>query len=263
MSLPLTREQIDQYQADGFIHLHEILDPGELTAIRERITTQVTDRAHPEKPEEERGTYQQAFLQVTNLWRKDDAIRDFVLQPRLGEIAARLMSCERVRLYHDQALFKEAGGGHTPWHRDQVYWPLDTLKTCTVWIPLVDIPREKGPLSFVPGSQTWPEGRDLVISDDSEVFFEDLVRQREAGEVVRPFDVGDLSFHAGWTLHRAGPNYTWDERAVMTMIYMDGTARILPAPSPTQLVDRDAFLPGCQPGTLAESSLTPVVWSAD
>ena len=36
-----------------------------------------------------------------------------------------------VRLYHDQALFKEAGGGITPWHQDQHYWPLDTDRTIT------------------------------------------------------------------------------------------------------------------------------------
>ena len=42
-------------------------------------------------------------------------------------------------LYHDQALFKEPGGGPTPWHQDQYYWPFDTDKTITMWMPLVEV----------------------------------------------------------------------------------------------------------------------------
>jgi hypothetical protein len=38
---------------------------------------------------------------------------------RLAGIAAQLMGVDSVRLYHDQALFKESGGGRTPWHCDQ------------------------------------------------------------------------------------------------------------------------------------------------
>jgi hypothetical protein len=37
------------------------------------------------------------------------------------------MEVEGVRLYHDQALFKEAEGGITPWHADHtigLYQPL-------------------------------------------------------------------------------------------------------------------------------------------
>ena len=37
----------------------------------------------------------------------------------------RLLQTPGVRMYHDQALYKEAGGGYTPWHVDQFYWPLD------------------------------------------------------------------------------------------------------------------------------------------
>ena len=62
------------------------------------------------------------------------------------------MEVEGVRLYHDQALFKEAEGGITPWHADQYYWPLSTSKTITYWIPLQAIPLEMGPLEFSAGS---------------------------------------------------------------------------------------------------------------
>lgn len=49
-----------------------------------------------------------------------------------------LVGVENVRLSHDQALFKEPGGGHTLGHQDKFYWPLDTDKMITIWMPLVD-----------------------------------------------------------------------------------------------------------------------------
>lgn len=46
------------------------------------------------------------------------------------------MKVEGVRLYADQALYKEPRGGYTPWHCDAFYWPLASDKAVTAWIPL-------------------------------------------------------------------------------------------------------------------------------
>ena len=256
----LTEEHINNYGSQGFVQLQQVMNVGRLEALESKLSALVRDLNPSLAPLEERSTYKRAFIQTTNIWQHSETLRQLVMHPGLAGLAARLMGCETVRLYHDQALFKEAGGGHTPWHRDQVYWPLDTDKTCTIWIPLVAVPKEMGPLSFVAGSHQWEAGRELVISDASDDFFEKLVKTNSAQELRKPFALGDVSFHSGWTLHRAGPNYTWNERAVMTIIYMDGAARICAQPTPTQLIDRDAFLPGCEPGEPAVSELTPQLW---
>ena len=47
---------------------------------------------------------------------------------------------EGVRVYHDQALNKEPGGGYTPWHCDGYYWPVQSDKIVTAWVPLQVIP---------------------------------------------------------------------------------------------------------------------------
>jgi ectoine hydroxylase-related dioxygenase (phytanoyl-CoA dioxygenase family) len=78
------------------------------------------------------------------------------------------MRVDGVRLYHDQALFKEPGGGFTPWHVDQQYWPMASERSVTAWIPLQATPAAMGPLEFAVGSQRTTFGRDLAISDDSE-----------------------------------------------------------------------------------------------
>ena len=74
----------------------------------------------------ERNTYGKAFLQLMNLWREDEGIQQLVFSKRIASIASGLMQVEGVRLYHNQALYKEAYGGITPWHADQ---PTQNLRT--------------------------------------------------------------------------------------------------------------------------------------
>jgi Phytanoyl-CoA dioxygenase (PhyH) len=82
----------------------------------------------------------------------------------MARIAAKLMDVDGVRLYHDQALYKEPIGGITPWHADEFYWPLSNDNTVAAWIPLLSIPLEMGSLAFAESSQNVEIGRNFEIS---------------------------------------------------------------------------------------------------
>ena len=97
----------------------------EVAAFRPAIEAAVARHAERMAPLDERDTYGKAFLQVPNLWQRDAVVERFVRAPRFAQVAAALLGVDGVRLYHDQALCKEPGGGYTPWHQDQVYWPFD------------------------------------------------------------------------------------------------------------------------------------------
>src|SRR5690606_39195756 len=118
--------------------------------------------------------------------------------------AAELVGTVGVRMYHDQALYKEASGGFTPWHADQQYWPMATSKCVTAWCPFQAVPMEMGPMSFGRGSHLKNIGRDIEISDESERIIREEIKREGLLEVTEPFGLGDVSFHTGWTLHRAG-----------------------------------------------------------
>ena len=116
---------------------------------------------------DQRTTYQKAFLQIMNIWTKDELVQEFVFGQRLARHRGGADGDARdVRLYHDQALYKEPGGGFTPWHADQYYWPFASAHSVTAWVPLQAVPMEMGPVAFAAGSHALDLGRDLEISDD-------------------------------------------------------------------------------------------------
>jgi ectoine hydroxylase-related dioxygenase (phytanoyl-CoA dioxygenase family) len=253
----LTPEQIDRYQADGFITLAQVLSPATLAWYGERFHRLVEERASRE-PMERRGTYGKAFQQIMNLWCVDALAHEFVHSRRLAGLAAQLMRVRGVRLYHDQALYKEPGGGFTPWHCDQMYWPMTDPGCCTIWVPFQSVPLEMGPLSFAVGSHRADFGRDLPIGDDSERII--ARRITDLPMVEQPFALGDVSLHAGWTFHRAPANRTQQMRAVMTIIYMRDDMRLSAPQRSEQEVDWRTFCTGTAIGEIIASPLNPQLY---
>lgn len=177
---PISREQHEQYQHDGHIFLKGVASQEEVEAFRPLISGVVDDVAKSRDPQGRISDYGKMFTQVTNVWRKSDEVRRFVFSRRFARIAADLMGVNGVRLYHDQALIKEPGGKPTPWHQDYYYWPLDTEHTVTMWMPLVDVPREMGSMSFAQGSHKNTAFQLLPISDTSQAYFEKVISEQKS-----------------------------------------------------------------------------------
>jgi ectoine hydroxylase-related dioxygenase (phytanoyl-CoA dioxygenase family) len=260
---PLAPAQIEQFRRDGFIKLKHVLSPEVLAYYGKEITRQVFRLNDQEKPFSERTTYEKAFLQIMNIWTKSEIVREFAFSRRLARIAAELMGVSGVRMYHDQALYKEAGGGITPWHADQYYWPLSNDHTVTVWVPLQDTPHNMGPLAFSVGSHRFQHGRQLEISDDSERVLQTSLKDANYPIENSPFELGEVSYHYGWTFHRAGANTSETARAVMTMIYMDKDIRLVQPKNKNQQRDWDTWMPGAKPGEMVSTELNPILWQAE
>ncbi|CAN5506273.1 phytanoyl-CoA dioxygenase family protein [soil metagenome] len=256
----LSTSQIEQFRRDGFIKLKNVLSSEVLAHYGKEITKKVFELNTLNIPMEQRTTYQKAFLQITNLWTKSDIVKEFAFSKRLARIATELMGTRGVRMYHDQALYKEKGGGVTPWHADQYYWPLSNPNTVTAWIPLQATPANMGPLAFASKSQHMEFGRDLPISDESEHQIQAALKEANYEYIDASFDLGEVSFHSGWTYHRAGPNTSDMPREVMTIIYMDQDMKLIEPKSAAHRSDHKSWLPGVKVGETVSSPLNPVLY---
>lgn len=257
----LPDEAITAFREQGHVCVRGLASADEVEAHRPGLLAAAPKGRYDHRPLEERDLYGQAFIQMFNLWRHDAAARAFVHARRFARVAAELMGVDGVRLYHDQALFKEPGGGFTPWHQDQFYWPLDTDHTITMWMPLVDVTPDMGAMEFASGSHRLGSVGDYEISEESEAKISDIVREQGFERAAyEPFAAGDATFHAGWTLHRAPANTSDRMREVMTIIYYADGTRVGALDHPNRRFDRDVWLPGCEPNELAASDLNPVLY---
>jgi ectoine hydroxylase-related dioxygenase (phytanoyl-CoA dioxygenase family) len=251
---------IETYRKNGFVKLSNVLSPETLAHYGAEISKLTLELNTQHLPLEERSTYDKAFLQVMNLWRSSAVVKQFVVGKTIAGIAAELMEVDGVRLYHDQSLYKEPSGGITPAHADQYYWPLASDRTITAWIPLQSVPDTMGPLAFYSGSHGFEQGRDVPISDESEAMITAAMEREGFPLFTEAFALGDVSFHSGWTFHRAGPNLSDAPRSVMTMIYMDAAMRLAAPTNHMQQNDWDTWCPGAIIGEVIESEINPVLY---
>jgi hypothetical protein len=262
----LNNSQINEFNLSQHIRLDGLCNNEEIEQYRNCINTAFQDKKSrmEEIPLGERDTYGKAFIQISNLWVDYPDVARFVLAKRFAGVAAQLLGVEAVRIYHDQALYKEAGGGFTPWHQDQHYWPLDCEQTITMWMPLVDIAQEMGTLNFASGSGVNGYLANIPISDKSEKIYEDYCLEHAYEQVnYGAMKAGDATWHSGWCLHGAPANKSDILREVITIIYFPDGTKLLPDPDPqgrwnnNRYDDLERWFPACKAGDMAASILNP------
>ena len=243
---------VTQFNRDGYVKLKQVLSPGALALLRQE--TEAVLRAElGENPGLD-------FRSGEMMWLTNEIFRQFVLSPRIAEIAAALMGVQRVRLYHDNALAKEPGCGRTPWHYDEEHFPIASKNVCTAWIPLQAIPQTMGPLAFAVGMETYR----LVESVQSSRFdtsydrtVSDIFTEQGVSVDDGPFELGEISFHHSQCFHTAGPNNTTESRMVLATTYFEDGARVVPAPT---MISGDwrKFMPDVDAGEPINSRYNPV-----
>ena len=114
--------------------------------------------------------------------------------------------------------------------------------------------------AFASGSHAEGYLGDIPISDESETqlraFVERKGFQLQQADAMR---AGSATFHSGWTLHSATPNFSDSLRPAMTVIYFADGARVSELDNKHRVNDRDHWLPGTEPGDLAATDLNPVL----
>jgi ectoine hydroxylase-related dioxygenase (phytanoyl-CoA dioxygenase family) len=253
----VTQAQVRSFTEDGFVVVPGLLSADELDRYATLVDAAVAERqAGDHRSLAEKSRYERSFQQCQNLWEDHPEVRPLTFHPRLGETAARLLQVDAVRLWHDQALFKEPGGRPTDAHQDQPYWPIAEPTTVTAWIPFEGSTLDNGAMGYVPGSHR------IGLRRFVNIFFGDvpdlLADPELAGVEPRFVEVprGSVAFHHGLTAHLARPNITGSTRRVHTMIYFaDGCTRG-GARHPHPSVDRA----GIETGAVIDSEVTPIVW---
>jgi ectoine hydroxylase-related dioxygenase (phytanoyl-CoA dioxygenase family) len=259
----LSAQLVEDFRRDGFVVVPGLLRPDELARYGAAVDEGVARRSrHDTRALTEKSRYEQSFVQCQNLWEDCPDVRPLDFHPRVAGTAAQLLGVEAVRLWHDQALYKEPGGRETDPHQDQPYWPIVETNTVTAWIPFDGSTLANGCMGFLPGSHR------LGLREFVNIFtgvnlstgeHEDPLARAELAAIQPTWvevPAGSVSFHHGLTFHLARSNTTDRVRRVHTVIFFaDGSTRGVgrfPHPS----VERA----GIAMGAVIASDVTPVAW---
>ncbi len=236
MNHELTNEQIEAYQRDGFIILHDFLSSEELKIMRKAVDNAVANRKGRKFPHSdiitgqddginaEAAYFGKVFDQIINLWQTDETVKELILDRRIGKMATQLAGVDGIRVWHDQSLVKQPWANATAWHVDTPFWSFTHREALSIWIALEDVTIENGCLWFMPGSHRDTEFGEPGISVNMGDIFDKYPKYRYAEPVPSVIKAGSCSFHNGMCLHAAGVNMTPGTRKAMTCAFMpDGS----------------------------------------
>ena len=230
MNTQLTDQQIEFYRQNGFLVIDEFLVDTELALWRQAVDEAVAQRVgrngtyHHQRGEDD--YYKNVFVQCVNLWQTSEKIKQLVLDPQLGRLAADLAGVKGVRLYHDHALVKQAWANPTNFHVDNPYDLFYSHQAIMLWIALDNTTVQNGCLYFLPGTHKTSQFE--VGGDLGQVGIGELFRQYpqwvEIDPVAAEMKAGAGVFISGMVAHAAGPNMTIRPRRAFAMLFMpEGT----------------------------------------
>jgi len=221
----LSNEVVEQYRRDGVTRVREAISVHDAArfhdaamAAQGRITDHYAGGA--------------VFRQYVNVWAQDETLQKLTLDPAIAALATQLAGVP-LRLWHDQVLIKPPhNGAATEFHQDAPYWPhANSRHALSAWVALVDVPVERGCMTFIPGSH---RRRGLRAQDltDSEDLFRVAPELQWDERVTIPLRAGDCTFHNAYVAHTATPNMTDEPRVAHVNIYIDVETTYTGTPHP-------------------------------
>src|SRR5258706_2073840 len=116
---------VEAFARDGFVHVKGLLSAREIDAHRVHVDRAVAERTgEDDRPMDAKTPFQQSFTMCPCIWEDFPDVAALTFHPKIAGTAAALIGAERIRLWHDQALYQEAGGRETAMHPDHPYSPV-------------------------------------------------------------------------------------------------------------------------------------------
>lgn len=213
----LPPQAVESFRGQGFVHVPGVLSAEEVREYR--------DAALALAGRMQSFNSSGIFTQLVNAWLEDPAISRLTLHPRVTGIAEKLAGVP-LRLWHDQVLIKQPHNKRpTEFHQDQPLWPHDNRRiSLAAWVALVDVPVERGAMTYLPGSHS-ETGLGAMSLGDPRSIFEVHPEYEWAPRVTVPVRAGDVVYHHSRCAHMANDNSTDEPRVAHVVMMMDADTR--------------------------------------
>lgn len=213
----LTGEQIEHFNANGYVRRLRIFSDTEIRAIREYFDDLLARVVAAGGDSYSISTAHLKYGRVYDILtdrRIVAAVKDL-----LGENVIAWGSHFFCKMPHD--------GKAVAWHQDASYWPLSPSKAVTVWLAIDDADVENACMKFVAGSHH--HGYMTYRPSDSaehNVLNQSIDNAEQYGEVVcDELQAGEVSLHNDLLLHGSDANDSDRRRCGLTLRYCSAEVR--------------------------------------
>ena len=245
-----TATQRAEFAAQGHTVVESLVSPEQVAQLRDAFEAQAAAwAAEIETPLDD---YLSVVSQWTNVWQHNPVFRGQLFHQRAAAIAAELIGCNQVRVFHDHLIAKPPRGGHTiPWHRDLPNWPVAEPRGVSCWLALDDAPAEAGAMRFMPGGHLEPVTRSIDFLNEAKDWGD-----RAGDAVAAPVRAGSAVFHHCLSWHTSPPNATDAWRRAYITIYLDATCTYDPSRAGWHPVAKQVSVP---PGAVFNEDAFPTL----
>lgn len=232
-------ETADRFRDQGFARVPGILTGEEVARYREASLEAIAHNSKNTDPGNTR------IVSTEHVWRTNALLRGLALHPRIAAVAQELAGMP-LRVWRGDVLVKDPrDSARTNLHDDETFLAFDSRVSLTAWVALVDVPVERGCMTFLPGSHRRPDPRRVDVgemsTDPDGYMFRHWPQLRWNTRVTVPLRAGDCTFHHGRTAHMAAANTTEELRVSFIVAFVDAEATYREVPGHTPS-------PGREPG---------------
>lgn len=223
-STVLSEEEVAAYRRDGVIVPNFRLPDDALSRLRT-----LTDKLIADNSQLDDGPIFCPHVPgsgVQNLKSRPGWI-EFPTHPLILDMLEQVMG-PNIILWGTTLFHKPASRGRIiPFHRDGRYWPIDPLKSTSVWIAIDECTPENGCLRAIPGSHKDQQvGRHYHSDRDDiaipETLYEDEYDISEARDLE--LEPGQMVVFDVYTIHGSNANPSGKRRCGFSMRYMPATS---------------------------------------
>ena len=225
MAKVLTREQVDQYNRDGYLIAREVYTPAQIRELQE-VTDEFIDKSREFSEHTDifdidlkagHSKETPKLRRIKNPHLHHDVYDRAMRNPKLLDIVEQLIGPD-IRHHHTKLNNKAPGGGaQVEWHTDWGFYPATNDDILEVGVAIDAMTEENGCLRVVTGSHRGP----AYDHHENGVFVGAVqmsdVDMENAGMII--MNEGDVSLHHVRALHGSAPNMSPNPRRLLLMGY--------------------------------------------
>lgn len=220
MSTVITKEQIKQFEEDGFCIVQNVIPAELVEKLRDecqRFMREKDEEMDKKGVEVDEINHKGKRYFIALRYRDSQTMQELIFSQQLEEICRSILGKD-VYLFLEQFVVKAADKGMTfSWHQDSGYLNFNHKPYLSCWCPLDDVTEENGTVYLLPYKEAGTRHRiDHTLQEgtnDKVGYFGD-----NPG-IPAIMKAGDIALFSSTCFHRSGSNFTNKSRRVLLLQY--------------------------------------------